>query len=103
MKPTINDALFALGCDGGWKVTKGVISGWTCKTPQPTDEAIQAKLSELQDEYDLKAYSRNRQNHFPNEHDLLVALWEKVVEGRSENADALQAIRTQVKAENPKP
>mgnify|MGYP005988417911 CR=1 FL=1 len=45
---TINDALYALGCDGGWKVKDGVISGWTCKTPQPSNEAIQAKLTELQ-------------------------------------------------------
>ena len=29
---------------------------------------------------------------------LIVALWEKIIEERSENADALQAIRAQVKS-----
>ena len=70
---------------------------------EPTEEAIQAKLSKLQTDYDSKSYARARQQNFPNEHDLLIALWEKVMEDRSESADALQAIRTQVKSDNPKP
>lgn len=34
---------------------------------------------------------------------LVVALWEKIVEGRSETADALQTKRLAVKANHPKP
>jgi hypothetical protein len=101
--PTINDALFALGISGGWKIKEGKIVKWWAEKEQPSDEAIQSKLSELQAEYDSKSYARNRQQNFPNEHDLLIALWEKVMEDRSESADALQAIRTQVKSDNPKP
>ena len=48
MNITISDALRELGCDGGWKVKNGEISGWTCETPQPTNETIQEKLRELQ-------------------------------------------------------
>lgn len=33
---------------------------------------------------------------------MTVALWERVVEGRTESSDALQAVRVQVKAEFPK-
>ncbi len=85
--------------------TKGdqVIIHWLDEREQPTDEAIQAKLTELQAEYDAKSYARERQKNFPNEHDLLIALWEKVMEDRSESADVLQAIRQQVKQDNPKP
>ena len=72
------------------------------QTP-PTEEAIQAKLAELQAEFDAQAYSRNRQQNYPNEHDLLIALWEKVMEGRSESADVLEVKRQQIKTANPKP
>ena len=60
INPTIHDALRALGCEGGWKIKNGEISGWTCKTPQPSDKAIQAKLKELEDEYEKQAYARSR-------------------------------------------
>ncbi len=72
------------------------------QTP-PTEEAIQTKLAELQSDYDSKNYARNRQAKFPNEHDLLIALWEKVIEDRPESANSLQAIREQIKSDNPKP
>ena len=67
------------------------------------ENLVQAKLTKLQSEYDAQAYSRNRQKNFPNEHDLLIALWEKVMEGRSESADALEVKRQEVKTANPKP
>ena len=70
---------------------------------KPSLEQIQAKLSELQAEYDSKYYARARQQNFPNEHDLIVALWEKVIEGRSESADALEVKRQEVKTAHPKP
>ena len=72
------------------------------QTP-PTEEQIQTKLAELQSAFDAQAYSRDRQKNYPNEHDLLIALWEKVMEGRSESADALEVKRQEVKTANPKP
>ena len=80
-----------------------IIWGENCLNNHPTEKAIQAKLADLQADYDSKSYARERQQKFPNDHDLLIALWEKVVEDRSESADALQAIRTQIKSDNPKP
>ena len=73
------------------------------KNPKPTLKQLKDKVAELQADYDSKSYARERQQNFPNEHNLLIALWEKVMEDRSESADALQVIRTQVKADNPKP
>lgn len=37
-----------------------------------------------------------------NDHDLLVALWEKIVEGRPEVADEMQAKRQAIKTDIPK-
>ena len=72
------------------------------QTP-PTEEQIQTKLAELQSGFDAQSYSRNRKQNYPNEHDLLIALWEKVMEGRGESADALEVKRQEVKTANPKP
>ena len=72
------------------------------QTP-PTEEQIQAKLTELQSAFDAQAYARTRQQNYPNTDDLIVALWEKVMEGRSESADALEVKRQEVKTAHPKP
>ena len=59
-KPNISDALYALGIDGGWKTKEGKIVKWYSEKKQPADEAIQAKLKELQEDYDAKKYQRDR-------------------------------------------
>lgn len=48
------------------------------------------------------SYDKAREAEFPSEKELIVALWEKVVEGRPESADALQALRIAVKEKYPK-
>lgn len=60
INPTIHDALRALGCEGGWKIKNGEISGWTCKTPQPSNEAIQEKLTELQNAEPMRLLRQQR-------------------------------------------
>ena len=45
---TIIDALIALGCGNcGYKIKNNIISGWTGDKPQPSEEEIQTKLTEL--------------------------------------------------------
>ena len=58
--PNISDALYALGIDGGWKTKEGKIVKWYSEKKQPADDAIQAKLKELQEDYDAKKYQRDR-------------------------------------------
>ena len=57
--------------------------------------------------YDALQYSRDRERAYNKadlgDHDLLVALWEKVMESDSTDADALQVKRSKVKTDNPKP
>tara|TARA_R100000664_G_scaffold28725_1_gene40158 strand:+ start:2027 stop:2350 length:324 start_codon:yes stop_codon:yes gene_type:complete len=76
---------------------------WKDPTDTIPKEVIDAKVAELKAEFQDQAYARNRQSNYPNEHDLIVALWEKVVEGRSESADALEVKRQEVKTAHPKP
>ena len=44
----INQALYALGINGGWKIKNGQIAKWYSEQPQPTEAEIQAKIAELQ-------------------------------------------------------
>jgi len=69
----------------------------------PTEEQIKNKIAELQDEYEKQAYARLREGEYPSTKHLIVALWEKVIEGRSESADALEVKRQEVKIAHPKP
>ena len=64
--PTISDALYALGIDGGWKIKEGKIAKWYSKTAQPSDSEIDTKLKELQAEYDANEYQRNRATEYPS-------------------------------------
>jgi len=58
--PTVVDALIALGFKSGWKIKEGKIVKWWAEKEQPSDEAIQAKLKELEDEYEKQSYARSR-------------------------------------------
>ena len=103
MSPTINDALYALGCDGGWKIKEGVISGWTCKTPQPSDEAIQAKLKELEAEYDAKQYQRDSATSYPEIREQLDLLYHDMTAGKGDKTGEWYKAVNKVKTDNPKP
>ena len=71
------------------------------QTP-PTEEAIQAKITEVQAEYDSLQYQRDRASQYPSIQDVVVALAEKE-EGDDTAWQKITAQRTKVKAENPKP
>jgi len=65
---------------------------------QPSDAAIAAKIVELQAAFDSLAYARSRQEAYPSIQDCIHAL----LDGGDTLTD-LQALRTAVKAANPKP
>ena len=66
------------------------------QTP-PTEEAIQAKLTELQADYDAKQYQRDRKLEYPSIEELVVALYDE-----SDKASIIER-RNAVKAKYPKP
>jgi len=93
------DADYVLQDDGS-----GVyISAWTSDQPQPSVPEIEAAHAEWKSEHDAQEYARNRQAEYPSLDDLIVALWEGVVEERMASVTALEALRQAVKTKYPKP
>ena len=66
------DAVLALRPNGGFSVSAdGVVKYLHEGDPEPTEEAIQAKLAELQADYDAKKYQRDRAVAYPSIQDQL--------------------------------
>lgn len=99
MKPTYFDAVHALVGGGIVGPTNGTLKDYDFKDGQtpPTEEAIQAKLAELQAEYDALQYQRDRLTEYPSIQELVVALYDE--------ADKQKIVerRNAVKAKYPKP
>ena len=95
----VEDGDFRLQDDGSGTYIKE----WKSASPQPTEAEIETAHAEWQAEHDTQEYARNRQAEYPSTDELIVALWENVVEERASAVVALEAIRQQVKARHPKP
>ncbi len=84
-----DDFLFMENNTGSW------IEEWRSSKPQPTDAEIQAA-------YDAAQYKRERKAEYPSVDELIVALWEGVVEERMSAVTKLEIKRQAVKAKHPK-
>ena len=102
MEPTKSEAIKALHPNVGFSVIDNKISVWETEEPQPTEEQIQAKLTELQADYDAKQYQRERALAYPSITDVVVALAEKE-EGNDAMWKDITAKRLKVKKDHPKP
>ena len=80
MKPTTFEAVLALVGGGINSTIDGEIYYHDGQTP-PTEEQIQAKLAELQAEYDSKQYQRDRASAYPSTEDQLDMLYHQGIEG----------------------
>jgi len=74
------------------------IHEWKSASPQPTEEEIE--IGNVL--WNAKEYARNRQAEYPSINELVVALWEGVVEERMASVTQLEAERQAVKARHPK-
>ena len=80
------------------------IKEWNSKErSQPTEAEIETAEAEWQAEQDATQYQRDRQTEYPSVDELIVALWEGVVEERMASVTALEADRQAVKTKYPKP
>ena len=61
----------------------------------PSEDVIQAKLKELQDEYDAQEYARKREVEYPSIQECIHAILD-------DQLDALQAKRAEIKTKYPK-
>ena len=95
--PTKVDAVLALRPNGGFSVSgDGVVEYLHKGDPEPTEEEIQAKLAELQADYDSKQYQRDRLTEYPSIQECIHAILD-------DDLETLQAKRTAVKTKYPKP
>ena len=96
-KPNISDALYALGIDGGWKTKEGKIAKWYSEKQQPSEEAIQAKLKELEKQFADTEYQRDRLAEYPSIQELVVALYD------ADDKAEIDKKRAEIKKKYPKP
>lgn len=101
--PTFSDAVRSLAPDATFSVDHNTIVAWISTTQQPTHEQIMDELSRLIQLWNAEEWKRNRQNEYPSLDQLIVALWEQVIEGRPATAAQLQALREEIKQRYPKP
>jgi hypothetical protein len=97
---TIVDALNILTPNAEWTVDfeKNIVLEWLDKIQtQPSEEEIQAKIQELQADFDSKQYQRDRKQEYPTIEELVVALYDE------EDKQAIIEKRNAVKAKYPKP
>lgn len=79
------------------------IASWHSASPQPSEAEIEAAHAEWQAEQDATQYQRDRKAEYPSMDELVVALWEAVIEERMASSIDLQGKRTAVKDKYPKP
>ena len=78
------------------------IKEWFSDKLRPITADIEAAHLEWQAEYDAQEYARNREAEYPSVDELVVALWEGVVEERMAAVTKLEAKRQAVKLKYPK-
>ena len=78
---------------------------WLEDVPKPTREELDALWEQIKDDVALKRVhdQRSAPGVYPHKDDMIIALWEQIIENRPDKAAALQAIREQVKAQFPLP
>ena len=94
------NAIHALVGGGITSKTNGEIIYHEGQTP-PTEEAIQTKLKELQDDFDSKQYQRDRR--YPEIGEQLDMLWHAIdSDALDKSCDFFKTLK-KVKDDNPKP
>ena len=73
------------------------------KRPKPTEIEIQQAIDEYVIYKQSILYLEKREKEYPKLQELIMALWEKVVENNSGSADTLQALRISIKEKYPSP
>jgi len=80
----------------------GIYMEWVSDQPQPSEAEIETAHAEWQAGQDATQYQRDRQAEYPSINELVVALWEGVVEERMASVTRLEGLRQAVKTRYPK-
>jgi hypothetical protein len=78
---------------------------WLEETPIPTRGELEALWEDIKESVAIKRVHQARSipGNYPHKDEMVVALWEMIVENRPEAAQALQARREAIKLQFPKP
>jgi hypothetical protein len=78
---------------------------WLEDTPKPSRIELMALWEEIKEEVAIRkvAMQRSMPGNYPSKDELIIALWEMVVENRPDLAQSLQARREEIKEKYPKP
>ena len=101
----IANTILALDPSAQISVTSNDVNKITWHDGNPnniTVEQIQTKQSELQTDYNAKAYARKRVDAYPSIQDFLEAYTEKEIDSNSAKWDAYVINRNKVRTDNPK-
>jgi hypothetical protein len=90
-RPQLYNAIMAINPSAVINIQGGVIE-WQ-DTPVISDADIQAKLSELQAEYDANQYQRDRAEEYPDIGDQLDMQYHDKKDGTTTWEDAVQAVK----------
>ena len=90
-----NDVLYSDTLDG-------IIDWRSDPSKKPTEEQIQAKLKELQDDYDSKQYQRDRADSYPAIGDQLDMLFHAIDAGKVDKTSDFYKSLKAVKDKYPK-
>ena len=102
MKFDITHALRKLYPEGAKFVQEGIeYSGlkWIDERPKPTETELNAKIAELQADYDALQYQRDRAISYPSIQDQLDMQYWDAVNGTNKWQEAVAKVKT----DNPKP
>ena len=97
-KPKKADAILALDPNSIFVIKEPELE-WIENPSSLNEEAIQAKLTELEAEYDALQYQRDRAEQYPSIQDQLDLQYHDQVDGTTTWKDAI----AKVKLDNPKP
>lgn len=93
---SLSDAMIALRPAHNFRVINNTELIWEDERPQPTQEEIDAKIQELQAEYDANEYQRQRAIEYPSWQDQLDKIYH-------EGLDVWKAEIKAIKDKYPKP
>ena len=99
------ESILALDADAQVSVQAEDVNKITWHDGNPnniTVSQIQTKQSELQTDYNAKAYARKRADAYPSIQDFLEAYTEKEIDSNSAKWDAYVINRNKVRTDNPK-
>ena len=97
-KPKKADAILALDPNSIFVIREPEIE-WIENPSSLNEEQIQAKLAELQADYDAKQYQRDRITRYPSIQEQLDMQYHDAVNGTTTWKDAIAKVKT----DNPKP